>query len=505
MTSKTFRIPLFGPYNNRISSVNTSDTSSGYIGVGIIGLMIIGKSSQATDKDARYVNCFAHTISDTISGTKKVATVKRPGWGTQDTPATGKYGSAILVWTGQGTGTKRITAFDDGTNSTIYDGTTSLGAITGKATAITETFVGATPTLTITSSDNTLWGYDTSGGLAKITDADYPGNAGKTVVGQCVHLEGFACVMCSDGTIGASDLNSVIAWTATSYATDNAYPDKGIGLVRHKDYIMSFGTESIEFWQNAGLTPFPLQKAGSPLKVGAVSADAIAQISDTIFWAGSTPQGGLTVFMYDGTISRISTSEQDSVMLLAGASNISLTTYRIYGLSFVQVKCGATKTLCYCVEEKFWFEISTTTPLVYKSAGISMGSTMVNYAVSNVSTSGKVYLQNQALLVFTDDGTTYTARIQTANQDEGTDRKKFYHELNIVADVEGSSSDLAVAYSDDDFATWTTWGTVDLSGARPLRLTRGGASRQRAWAFIHSANTPMRLHRAEGTLEIGMS
>ena len=67
-----FRIPLAGPYTSRISAVNASDSTSGYIGVGIIGLMIIGKTTQSTDKDARYINCFASTVADNIAGKKRV-------------------------------------------------------------------------------------------------------------------------------------------------------------------------------------------------------------------------------------------------------------------------------------------------------------------------------------------------------------------------------------------------------------------------------------------------
>jgi hypothetical protein len=132
-----------------------------------------------------------------------------------------------------------------------------------------------------------------------------------------------------------------------------------------------------------------------------------------------------------------------------------------------------------------------------------IGGTQVNYAVSNVSTSGKVYLQNHASLVFTDDTVAYTARIQTGPEDAGTDNTKFYHDLSVVADVESSTSTLTIAVSDDDYATYTTLGTVDLSGTRPLKLTGLGSARRRAWALTHSANTPMRLHRAEGNLTVG--
>lgn len=497
-----FRVPLAGPYNSRVSAVNASDSTSGYVGVGIVGLMIVGKTTQATDKDARNINCFVETVSNPITGTKRVSTVKRPGFGTGFTPAAGQPGYQVMVWTGSVTGTDVISAFGS-TNSTICLNGASIGAITGRCTGITETTISTTATVLVTSTDNTAWYYDTGVGvMTKITDVDFPGNAGFTLAGTFSHLDGFACIATTDGKLWASDLNSLTGWTANSFDAASAFPDANVASMRCGPYILVLGTESSQFFTNAGLTPFPLAKVtAKTAKVGAISADAIAEISDTKFFAGSTPQGGISIFQYDASFQRVSTPEVDANLILSGASNISMTTIRFYGRSFVLVRAGPT-TWGYCVEEKYWHEWNSTTPLWYKCAGISRGGTMVNYAVSNVSTSGKVYVMNHASLVFTDDGTTYTARIQTAANDEGTNRRKFYSYLDIVGDVETSTSLLTVSTSDDDFQTYDVRGTVDLS-SQQRRLTRLGSARRRSWVLTHSANTPMRLEHGEGKLTVG--
>lgn len=495
-----YSVPLAGPYNTRFSAVNASDSTSGYVGVGIVGLMVVGKTTQSTDKDERLINCFTQTVSDPIYGKKRVYTVKRPGFTAANTPAAGEKGYAILIWTGNAQ--KVITAFG-ATNSTIYDGITSLGAITGRCTGITETVIGTTPTLVVTSTDNTAWYYDTGVGvMTKIADVDFPGNAGFTLAGTFSHIDGFACIATTDGKLWASDLNSLTGWTANSFDSSNAYPDGGVATLRQSTFIMNFGTESTQFYWNAGLTPFPLAKAAAKtVKVGAVGADAITQISDTVWWCGSTPQGGLQIFQYNGTLSPVSTPEVNAILILAGASNITLTTIRFYGRSFVLVRAGPT-TFTYCVEEKMWHEWNSTVPLWYKCVGISLDSTMVNYAVSNVSTSGKVYAMNHATLVFTDDTVAYTARIQTAKEDHGTNAKKFYSYLDVVGDTETTASPLTVSVSDDDYQNYVVIGTVDLS-SQQRRLTRLGSARRRAWVFTHSAATPMRLERGEGMMEIG--
>lgn len=495
-----FNVPFSGLYNTRIAVSNALSSSSGVIGAGVVGIFIIGANVQASDKDERYVNCFL-----TKMGAKEYI-VKRPGFGALNTPSAGNVGSAILVWTGNGAGTAVITAFG-ATNSTIYSGTGSLGAITGKANGITETFVTTTPTLVVSSGDSTAWYYTVAAGvMTQITDADFPGNAGFTTVGTFAHMDGFACIMTSDGKLWASDLNSVTAWTANNFDSANDYPDKGIGAIRQGSYIAAFGATSIQWYANAGLTPFPLRCAKNlTRKVGAVSADAIATLADSIFFAGATDKGGLSIFQSDspGNINRISTPEQDVQLALAGPTNISLTTLRVYGRSFVMVKANTT-TFIYVIEDKRWHEWVSTTPLWYKCAGLSTGSQIITYSISNIATTGKVYTINPASLVFTDDSVAYTATFQSGSDDQGSPYLKTWDELSVVADQEPTTSTLTISASDDDYQTWAVLGTVDLADSH-RRLNGLGASEKRAWKGTHSAATAMRIERLQGRVTVSGS
>lgn len=490
-----FTVPLTGEYDTRISKTNAVSGASGIVGVGIVGLMVVGSVPTAVDKDERWINAML-----TKMGGRNYA-IKRPGMAASTTPAAGNIGTAILVWTGSASGTAVISAFG-ATNSTIYNGTTSLGAITGKARSIAETFVSTTATLLVPSTDSTAWYYDTGvGTMTKIADGDFPGNAGYTTAGDFAVLNGYACIMTTDGKLWASDLNSVTGWTANSFDSANAYPDAGVGAVRFKNLVMAFGKESIQFFQSAGLTPFPLQNVPSMTqKIGAVSSDAIATLSDNVFWCGSTDKGGLSIFQYDGNVSRISTPQQDFQFAIAGPSNISLTTLRVYGRSFVLV-IGASTTYVYCVEDKRWHEWSGSSRLWYKSAGLSSGSQILSYFVSNISTSGKVYVVNPASLVFTDDGAPFTASIQSGST-EASGYWMFIDFIRIIADQEAVSSTLTVSYSDDDYQTFTVAGTVDMS-SNEKRLDRLGSSKQRVWKLTHSDNASFRIEKVVGEMSIG--
>ena len=490
-----FTVPVSGVYNTRVSQSNAASGASGVVGIGIVGVMIVGAAPSAVDKDERFINCFY-----TKEGSRQYI-VKRPGVAALNTPASGNVGSAILVWTGGVGGTAVIAAFG-ATNSTVYSGTSSLGAITGKARSITELFVGTTATFIVSSGDSTAWYYDTGVAvMTNITDGQFPGNAGFTTAGDFVVLDGFTCIMTTDGKIWASDVNSVTAWTANNYDTASSYPDQGVGLVRFKNIIMAFGKESCEFWQNAGLNPFPLQRSkGQTMKIGAISSDAIASLADNVFWCGSTDKGGLSIFQYDGSLSRISPPEIDFQLVLAGPSNISLTTLRFYGRSFVLVKANTT-TYVYVLEDKRWHEWSSTTPLWYKCAGLSSGSQILTYSISNISTTGKVFVINPASLVFTDDSVAYTASFQSMTMDKDG-QTMFFDFLRIIADTEPSTSTLTISASDDDFVTFDVLGTVDLADAEK-RIDRLGASRDRAWKISHSADTAMRIEKMVGEMSVG--
>lgn len=496
------RVPLVGVYNTRAADVNALSSTSGIVGVGVIGSMVIGQAAVSSDKDQRFVNCFPLTVTNEIAQTRTVYLVKRPGFVEHNVPSSGDIGTAIHVWSGQGSGNKIITAFGD-TNSEIFDGVSSLGSITGVATGITETILSGTANICITSDDNTGWYYEDAGTLTKISDADFPGNNSKTLAGTFAHLDGYAFVMDTEGAIWASNLNSLTGWTVTDYINANAYPDQGVGLIRHRNTIVALGRESFEVFRNAG------NPAGSPLArieelsqlIGCISADAIASIQDTVYWAGSTKQGVVSIYAYNGgQAKRVSNPEVDIQLVLAGASNISMTTTSFYGRHFVIVKASNT-TWAYCVEEGNWHEWSSQTPLWYKSDSVSSGSTMVSYFVSNVATGGKVYVFNPASISYTDDGVSYSAVARTSKLDFGTARTKHWHRIAVIGDRETEESNLTVTWSDDDYQTSSTARTIDLSDER-TELTRCGSSVRRSFTFTHTSNTPMRLEAIEAEFSV---
>jgi hypothetical protein len=474
------------------------NTASGIVNVGVVGIMVVGAGGVTNTKDQRFINCFTERVINPYTQKTTLYLVKRPGFASLMTPATGDIGNDIIVWTGRSS--KVISSFG-ATNSTIYDSTTSKGAITGKTTGLTETDVGGVATIAISSGDNTAWYHDTTV-ATKITDVDFPGNAGKTLAGTFAHMDGYAFIMDTNGVIWNSDINTLVNWTSTNAVQANSYPDIGICCVRQRDKIMAFGTESVQFFYNAGNAAGSILSRIEPmtLKVGCVGYEAVAQISDSVFWAGSSAQGGLSIHSFKDSYQKISTPEIDAVLIIAGASNITMSSTKLYGRSFVIVNASSV-TFVYCVEENAWHEWKSTIPLWHRCAGVSAGGSQVTYAISKTSTSGKVFTINPAALTFQDNGDAYTATIQTSRIGEGN-RITFWEEVGIIGDIADSTSTLTIAYSDDDYATTTVLGTVDLSDPRP-RIDRAGSAYRRAWILSHSANLPLRIEALAGRKAVG--
>lgn len=495
---KKARIPLVGSFNTRsFWNSGTATSTSGYVGVGIVGLSIVG-NSVTSSVDQRFINAIPDTVDNPLTGSKKYYVYKRPGLETHTTPASGNQGTAVHIWIGQGAGNKVVSAFG-ATNSMLYDGTSSIGSTTGQVSKITETLIGTTPNLTMVTNSGRGYYYPSGGALTEITDGDYPFNAGQTPTGPMIHLNGYAFVLTQEGNIFNSVLNSVSSWTATGYLGTNLYPDRGVALERFKNVIVAFGQESIEFFKlTDNDTGSPLQAIQeASINVGALQATAITSMEDHIAWVASSSTGSISVYMMTeiGKAQRISTDEIDFQLTSNGDTDVFLTNIKLFGKTFVFVVFGGT-TYVYCIEDNIWHQWTSANAVLWHQWAANTATSPVVYCVSRNTTSGKVYKFNPVSPVYQDDGTNFDMVIQTSKIDVDTLKRKFLTKIGIVGDETTTSTNLSVQWSDDDYNTWSTARTVDLSTSHTY-LRVGGAFRRRAFKFSNTSSVPMRLEAIE--------
>lgn len=490
------RLPLVGVHTTRTVDDSTSSAGgSGIVGLGVVGTMVVGRVA-TTDKDQRFVNVIFEKITNPITGVEKLYAIKRPGFAVESTPQAGSVGNAVKVWSSQGAGTKVISSFGS-TNSTIYDATTSQGDITGVTLFLDEAIIGGTSYILIVSNDGTMWYLPDGGVLTEITDAQFPGQAGKTITGRPVVIDGYLFIAATDGTIWNSDLNSISAWSATSFISAQMYPDQCVGLSRYKNQLVAFGKDTIEFFHiTPNATGSPLERTDNGfIRLGCASQKGYIQLEDTLAWISASDRGGCSIYILDGfQPKRISTSTVDAQLALAGPDTVRLSACKFLGKTLI-FAIANNLTFVHCLEDNIWTEWSSTSPLWSDLTVASSGSWKI-YGISTISTSGKVYTVNPQNFTYQDDGANYTWLIQTSKVDFDTYKRKFFSRMNIIGDVQSSTATVNIQWADDDYVTFSSSRSVDMSSNNPY-LTQLGSARRRAFKLTNSSNGPLRIEAIE--------
>lgn len=494
---KTARVNLVENLTQRFKEIDALGPNSGIVGIGVVGIMIVGGLSVGT-KDVRIINCVPTKVENPYSGGEvKISLNKRPGFILHSTPGT-EAGNALRVWLGSGTGTNVISAFGN-TNSTIYNGTTSLGTITGMSRDITETFISAVPNLVIPSSDNSAWYYPEAGALTQIVDADYPGNAGFTTTGTFVHLDGYSFIMTTNGRIWNCDNSSIVNWGSQSFISSLLSPDTGVGLATYKNKIVAFGKESIEFFENVG-NPVgtPLQRIPELfIKLGSPKQELISNMEDTIMFISSSSTGSYGVYKLENyQPKKVSYPDLDSLLAQIGINNFTASTIRLWGKS-LYILYSTYRTYVYSLDDNLWFEWQSTFPLWYKIAGDTTENIYSLSSSVDSSVVGKVFRVNQSQPTYQDNSSNFQMTIQTSKIDFGNTKRKKLSKLHIIGSVSASAQTMDISYTDDDYLNYSTIRSIDLTKEHQF-LNNLGTFRRRSFLLTNSSSEAVRL----GSLEL---
>lgn len=577
----TARLPLVGSFNER----------------GIDGAAALDVS-----EDQRFLNCAFLVVQNPVTGKVSVYIEKRPGWMADSIVAAGSASTGLIKPLAFNA---PLTAFGD-TNSTIYVGTTSVGAITGRALHFNEVLISSVSYVTIKSSDGTGWYYvngakddltyvgDTHNGtaiidsldsttgiysgqawsgtnvpagarvltvdsasqitlnanctgdgtdttftktpIAKILDADFITTG--TYISAFVDMDGFLFYTTEDGNIRNSDLNSVTAYTNTNFLAVQQSPDPPVGLVRQKNYVVVFGTGSKEAFINGGnATGSPLQRVPQGFEnIGAIDQRSIVAIEDDVYYVSTPNAGDVGVYRMRGLQStKVSPPNVDRIIgTVTGvdgtiyANAFRLGGYPYLGLVMSTASEGAASLLLLESSDKILLEdgddiemesapsqVSSFQKFFIYNAGLNIwgewdcseatfidggGSGLANQllATSRMDTGGKVYRIDPVAdgNVYQDDGSTYSLQVRTSRIDHGTGKRKFIDEIRFVGDRQSAGTALLES-SDDDYETWDTVGTFDLTQMEPKIRRCGSYKGGRAYRLTHSHNGPFRAEALE--------
>lgn len=408
-----------------------------------------------------------------------------------------------------------------GTNITAGSRIVSINATAFTAVLDTATTGGAFNDVSITKEP-----------VAKIISANFITTG--AYISAFAEMDGFLFYTTDDGNVRNSNLNSVTNYTAMDSLSPNLSPDEPRAIVRQGQAIVVLGAASKEVYSNPGTNASgsPLQRQTGPFqKVGVLDQRSVVSLGDDVYFVSSPQEGDLGVYRMRGVqAEKISTPEIDMIIGTVNASGGAFyaSAFKLGGYSYFGVSISSAsevaeelllenadfmllenndnillentpaqlasfiRFLVYNAEINIWSEWDCSQATFVDSIG--SGTVNQLYATSRYSTDGKIYTINPTSNgeLYTDDGAAYTMQIRTSKLDFGTEVYKFINQVTLIgADIQASGT-ATLEYSDDDYGTWTTVGTFDLTEKNPF-ITRCGAHQAgRAWRLSHSANTPFR-------------
>ena len=465
-----------------------------------IDIPLIGMPLQRATgtNDQRYVNVLFETVINPITGGVSTYVVKRPGLENFSQPPAGAAtGRGCFYWS---VSDKIYSVFAN----KIYSNTTDVGVTLAGSTGRVW-FDKTAPTSSIQRlcvSDGTkLYLIDSSDSVTTVdtgSDAQFP----TANLGPVVFFDDYLFFGKSNGQIWNSDSDAPTAYTASAFSSAQMYGDDLEAIARMKDQILAFGKQSLEFFFDNATTPSPLLRIDqNAAQVGCAHRNSLAKAGDVLMWVSESEGMGRGVWQLDGLtkLKYVSTPVIERFLNAEGTSISSCTAWmeQVAGhLIYVLNLAGADRTFVYDVEEQTWCEWE-----------IAAGSAKFN-GIAATTKDGTVYVQDATngriykLLptVFQDSAANFTVTMQTDNYAFGSPFIKFQEGFWIIGD--NTTGNLNVSDSDDDYATFSTARTIDLSKTNKF-LDGTDAFYQRAYRMTYADNYALRLQNMVLEIKVG--
>jgi len=353
-------------------------------------------------------------------------------------------------------------------------------------------------TIAVLKSTAGMWTFD---GITftKVTDSDYPA----TTVRGLVLIDGTYYVMGKDGIIHGSALQDPTQWSALNFIGTDQALGQGVVLFRHLNYAMAFCSKGTQgFYDNNNPPPgSPLSPAGNAsYKLGCASGDSVVTMDDKTIFLSQGGSRGRTVRMLTGlSMADLSTPFVEKVLNRSNLSLVRALAFKYTGHNFYCLLLGDLNiTLVLDLTMQEWYVWTGYNGSVesYWPYSFYVTDGMNDYLLH--TTAGHVDLLSSS--TYSDVSGAIQCRIRTLPYDGGSTKEKFFSALTLVGDT--ASTTVSVRYSDDDYQSYSTFRTVDMSSMRK-QLRSLGRSRRRAFELLHTDNTPLRLEAFEFDINLG--
>lgn len=458
---------------------------------------INARDGGTSGKDEDIVNIFIEPIKNRAAEDNRHFLVKRPGTTQVIASVASEAVRGMFFWENEN---KLLYCVNN--DIYVYNVNTAATATIANPFATTTGEVGfclflydSGATKVVATDGTTMVTIDNTNTVVTVVDADMPAHL------PCpVFLDGYIFIVkVNTADIYNSNLNDPTAWTAGDFISAEMDGDYLVKLVKINNYIAAFGTNSIEyFWDAGNASGSPLQRNDTPIKFNRYLA-GFAQFGNQIFYIGVNENGQPDIYVLKDFKIEEAGSTTISRYLNSANANISAWSGGIIsgkGHTFYVVNVGTNRTYVLDVDTKLWsrwaWQATSTFPVTNSTHVVTTGNAYTYFTIGT-STSA-VYKTNDSL--YQDNGTNFTCTIVTEASSFGTVSRKTIPRLSIIADRPSTDANVDVQWSDDDYQTYSTARSINLNQDLPSTYNLG-LFRQRNFKLTFTANEDMRLQELE--------
>lgn len=448
----------------------------------------------SASKDQRFVNCFFEAIKNPVAESMLVYLVKRPGLSQRIQPSSGAgVGRGIASWRGDIYTVIGNKLFKNSTDLgvTLTTTTGQCGITWTHPTAVTQ-YIGI-------NDGVRLYLISTSGVVTTVTAIPTPNTT------DLVYMDTYWAILKTDGTLWLCDSNDPTTWSVSDFLINQMFNGDGVGLAHQNNLMYAFNSTSAQaFWDAANSSGSPFSNAEQAvLQVGCAANNSIAGDESLMTWVGASGTGGFTVWMVEGTTGteEIATTEIRRVL---DAESTSISTARAMLIRtngkklYILTLSSQSRTFVYDFDLKAWCE--------WEGAAGGRWPIMdtcqhAGGLIAQHESNGWVY--NVSPTVYQDDSVSFTVLARFSLLDFDTSSKrKFCNGYDLVGDKQTTTTNVLFQYSDDDYVTYSTAQTFDMSLTRPF-ISNHGNFRRRGHQLSYTGANPLRLQALEIRLRMG--
>lgn len=460
-------------------------------------------------KDEDLVNVFIETIRNKNIGDKRKYLLKRAGVSEAVPNITNSTIRGMHFWEDQ---SKLFVCINNdvhvvNVNTLVVTQISNPISTTSGPVGFCEYLYDNNTTVIIMTDGTTLIQIDSANTVTTCADADLP----TPHLPSPVFLDGYLFLAkSSTADIYNSNLNNPMAWTAGDFISAEMEGDYIRRIAKLNNYLVAFGTYSIEYFWDAGNSPgSPMQRNETPIKINSFLG-GWAQYGNEVIYIGKDTGGQPDVFILkDFKIQNIGSNVVTRYLNSTTDGNSAWTgnIIAMQGHVFYILNAGTTKTFICNLGENTnnnWTRIAWQNTNVFDityATSVKTSSTIQTWFALDLATS-VVYKFVDS--VYQDIGTNFTCTIVTEPDNFGTYNRKMAHRLTVIADDPGVNSNVLVQWTDDDYQTYSTGVNVNLHADIPCAY-RLGWFRDRAYKLTYTDNYPFRAQELEIDINKGTS